>query len=81
MQAFGFMFLDGLEQVGVRVKQLPLVLPVVPGRDEQAAVLWQHGLHPPQAGEQVRHLETQRLQTTGPGTEEKERKRSRSEDQ
>lgn len=58
VQAFGFMFLDGLEEVGVWVKQLPLVLPVVARRDEQAAMLWQHRLHPPQPWKQVCHLET-----------------------
>lgn len=47
VQAFGLVFLDGLEEVGVRVEQLPLVLPVVAGRDEQAAVLGKHRLHPP----------------------------------
>lgn len=69
VQAFRFMFLDGLEEIGVQVEQLPLVLPVVAGRHEQAAVLGQHRLHPPQPREQARHLETQRLQAAGPGTE------------
>lgn len=47
VQAFRLMLLDGLEDVGVGVEQLPLVLPVVSRRDEQAAVLRQHRLHPP----------------------------------
>lgn len=69
------MFLDGLEEIGVRVEQLPLVLPVVSGRNEQAAVLWQHRLHPPQTREQVCHLETQRLQTASPGADRGKRER------
>lgn len=75
VQAFRFMFLDGLEQVGVRVEQLPLVLPVVAGRNEQAAVLWQHRLHPPQPWKQVCHLETQRLKTANPRADGEERRR------
>lgn len=47
VQAFGLVLLDGLQEVGVQVEQLPLVLPVVAGGDEQAAVLGQHRLHPP----------------------------------
>lgn len=62
MQAFGLVLLDGLEEVRVRVEALPLVLPVVAGRDEEAAVLRQHRLHPPEARQEVGHLEAQRLQ-------------------
>lgn len=46
VQALGLVLLDGLEEVRVRVEALPLVLPVVAGRDEEAAVLRQHRLHP-----------------------------------
>lgn len=42
VQALGLVLLDGLEEVRVRVEALPLVLPVVAGRDEEAAVLRQH---------------------------------------
>lgn len=69
MQAFRFVFLDGLQEVGIRVKQLPLVLPIVPRRKKQAAVLGQHRLHPPQSRKQVGHLETQGLQAARPRTE------------
>lgn len=67
MQALGLVLLDGPEEVGIRVEALPLVLPVVAGRDEQAAVLRQHRLHPPQAGQEVGHLEAQRLQAASAG--------------
>lgn len=62
VQAFRLVLLDGLEEVGVRVEALPLVLPVVAGRYEEAAVLRQHRLHPSQARQEVRHLEAHRLQ-------------------
>lgn len=71
------MFLDGLKQVWVRVEQLALVLPVVAGRDEQAAVFRQHRLHPPQPWQQVRHLEAQRLQTANPRAESRDGGRER----
>lgn len=47
VQTFGLVLLDGLEKVWVWVKALPLVLPVVGGRNEEAAMLRQHRLHPP----------------------------------
>lgn len=74
------MFLDGLEEVWVRVEQLLLVLPVVAGRNEQTAVLWQHRLHPPQPRKQVGHLETERLQTANSGADKGQRRSRQMEE-
>ena len=61
------MLVDGPDDVGICVEALPVILPEVPGGEQQASMLGQEVAELPEAWQQVSHLQAHVLQAPGPG--------------
>lgn len=60
------MLVDGPDDVGVGVEALPVILPEVRRRQQQASMLGQQVPQFPEAWQQVGHLQAHVLQAPGP---------------